>query len=145
MTNAVSPIPEGYNRVIPYLAVNHAEEVLSFLKQGLGAEEIKISRKPSGELGNAELRIGDSVVMLTQGRKDFLTPASLYCYLADVDAAYSRALAAGGTSMQEPADMFYGDRVASIQDAGGNQWWLAARIEEVPPAELTARMAAQRG
>lgn len=145
MTNEIQPVPAGYPSVIPYLAVAEADAVLAFLQATFAAETIKLSRLPNGRIANAELRVGDAVVLLTEGRPGNFTPASLYCYLADVDGAYARALAAGATSLNPPEQMFYGDYVAGVRDAGGNQWWFARRTEEVSATELSTRMAELRG
>ena len=99
---------------------------------------------PDGTIMNAELRIGDSMVMLGEA-----PPASsdvkpltsmLYLYVADADSVYQRAVKAGGKSIREPADQIYGDRVGAIEDAWGNQWWIATRKEDVPEDELKRRM-----
>jgi uncharacterized glyoxalase superfamily protein PhnB len=140
----VKPIPEGYSAVTPYLVVDGAGRLIEFMKDVLGAEEMMRMPSPDGGVGHAEIRIGDSVVMCADpsgtemGR---VSPAMLYVYVNDVDAAYQRALAAGAQSMREPADQFYGDRSAGVEDAFGNQWWLATHVEDVAPEEMERRMA----
>jgi uncharacterized glyoxalase superfamily protein PhnB len=94
---------------------------------------------------HAELRLGDSLVMIAEASAQYGPfPAMLHLYLEDVDAVYRRALAAGAAALQEPADQFYGDRTAGVRDAFGNTWWLATHIEDVPLEEMQRR-ASQRG
>ena len=138
---AVKPIPEGYHSVTPYLIVNGSARLIDFMKQGFGAEEIFRMDSPQG-IGHAEVRLGDSIVMLSDGN-DQNPPrtAMLHIYLADVDAAYERALKAGAKSVREPANQFYGDRSAGVEDEFGNQWWLATHVEDVPADEMERRAA----
>jgi PhnB protein len=89
---------------------------------------------------HAELRIGDSVVMLADAAGDFKPlPCALYLYVPDADATYRRALEAGATSVMEPANQFYGDRNAGVKDPTGNQWWIGTHVEDVPPEEMARR------
>ena len=86
------------------------------------------------------MRLGDSVVMIGQAREEWpARPAALYVYVEDTDAIYKRALAAGGRSVMEPRDTFYGDRNAGVEDPSGNQWWIATHVEDVPPEEMERR------
>jgi uncharacterized glyoxalase superfamily protein PhnB len=95
---------------------------------------------PGNRVGHAEMRIGDSVVMLGDAHGEHKPlQAMLYVYVDDADATYQRALAAGAASVQPPADQFYGDRSGGVRDPLGNQWWIATHIEDVPPAELKRR------
>ena len=92
---------------------------------------------------NIEARIGDAMLMIVQGRPGHeRRTAAFYVYVADVDAAYARAIAAGGSSTMEPADQFYGDRGAGFKDPFGNDWWLATRLEDLSTEELARRVAA---
>jgi PhnB protein len=127
----VKPIPDGYHTVTPYLLVPDAARLLDFLKAALGAEEIVRMAGPDGTVGHAEVRIGDSVVMMGQPPNSNAAPAALYVYLEDCDAAYKRAVAAGGQSTEEPADQPYGDRRAGFKDPAGNTWWLATHIKDM--------------
>lgn len=141
---AVKPIPDGYHSITPYLVVPGAMKLIDFLKQGLGATvaEPPMTR-PDGAVMHAEVRIGDSIVMMGEPMGDMpAMPATMYLYVPDVDAVYRKALAAGGTSVREPADMFYGDRHGGVKDPSGNVWWIATHIEDVPPDELKRRAAA---
>ena len=146
MSTSVKPIPDGYQAVIPYLVVDNAEQVIDFIKQSFGAEEICRMMNPGGQVGHTELRIRDSVVMLGGASEQWKAmPTMLYLYVENVDEVYRRAVAAGGKSMKEPADQFYGDRTAAIVDMSGNQWWIATHKEEISPEEMDRRHKAARG
>jgi uncharacterized glyoxalase superfamily protein PhnB len=140
---AVQPIPDGFHTVTPYLLVSDAARLIEFLKLAFGAEEVHRTARPDGGIMHAQVRVGDSAVMMGEvGGEWKPMPSMLYLYVADTDAAYKRALQAGATSMMEPADQFYGDRNAGVKDHCGNLWWIATHIEDVSPEEL-ARRAAQ--
>jgi uncharacterized glyoxalase superfamily protein PhnB len=137
---AVKSRPDGYHSVTPYLVVTGAAKVIEFLKQALNAEEIMRLAAPGGRIGHAEMRIGDSVVMLADAHGEHQPmPAMLHLYVDDADATYQRALASGATSVQAPTDQFYGDRSGGVRDSAGNLWWIATHIEDVPPDELRRR------
>lgn len=138
---AVKPIPEGYHTVTPYLVVADVRQVIDFVKQAFGAEELSPPMEmPNGRIMHAEIRIGDSPIMLGEASGEHKpTPAMLYLYVPDVDAVYRKAVAAGGTSIMAPADQFYGDRNAGVKDAAGNQWWIGTHKEDVPPDEMRRR------
>lgn len=137
---AIKPIPEGYHSVTPYLTVSDASRLLEFLKQAFDARETERINMEDGHIAHAEVRIGDSVVMLAEACGPWKAmPAGLYLYVTDTDATYKRAIAAGATSLMEPADQFYGDRNAGVTDPVGNNWWIATRAEDVPPDELQRR------
>ena len=147
---AVKPIPDGYHSVTPYLVVEGANALIDFAKQAFDAVETYRMPGPGGAVMHAEIRIGDSMVMLAdaQGADNPPMPAVIYLYVPDADDYYKRALAAGASSLREPADQFYGDRSAGVVDAFGNKWWLATHIEDVSPEELAKRaqaMAQQSG
>ena len=136
----VKPIPDGYHAVTPYLTVNGAEALLDFVKRAFGAEEIERIPGPGGRIGHAEVRIGDSVVMLSDAWEE--TPAiqsTLHLYVEDADATYRRALEAGGESLREPEDQFYGDRMGGVRDPAGDTWWISTHIEDVPEEEMRRR------
>ena len=136
----VNPIPEGYHTVTPYLVVNDAAKALDFAKRAFGAEERLRMDNPDGGIGHAEVMIGDSVVMLADPPPDGgHMPGVLHLYVDDTDKTYRRAIEAGGTSLREPADQFYGDRMAGVADAVGNHWWIATHIEDVSPEEMAQR------
>ena len=137
----VKPIPEGYHTVTPYLVVDDVERLLSFLKEGLGAIETHpIMRRPDGKVMHAEVKVGDSHIMMGEPMKPSdLRPATLYLYVADTDVVYNRAMKAGGESVMTPANQFYGDRNAGVRDPTGNVWWIATHVEDVTPKELMRR------
>ena len=146
MAHKVKPIPEGHHTVTPYLVIPGVAKVIEFVKQVFGATEVSVSRRPDGTIMHAEVKIGDSIIMMGEsqpGGKNF--PAMLHLYLEDVDAAYQRAIEAGAKSVREPADQFYGDRIGGVEDAFGNQWWIAAHIEDVAPEEMERRAKAAQG
>jgi PhnB protein len=140
---AVNWKPEGYHTVTPYLIGRGTAELIEFLKESFGAEDRERHMRPDGKIMHAEVKIGDSVVMMGEASDAFKAmPASIHLYLEDVDAAYKRALRAGGKSLREPTDQFYGDRSAGVEDAAGNQWWLATHVEDVSPEEMQRRQEA---
>jgi PhnB protein len=137
---AVKPIPDGFHSVTPFLVVPGAAKLLDFLQQAFEAQELHRMQRPDGTIMHAEVRIGDSLIMMGEpmGSSQPMF-GSLYLYVHDVDAVYQRALQAGATSTSEPADQFYGDRSAGIKDPVGNQWWIATHKEDVPPEEIARR------
>jgi PhnB protein len=142
----VKPIPDGYHTVTPYLVVKGAAELIEFMKHAFGAEEIMRHATPEGGIMHAEVQIGDSRIMLGEACGEFRPmPAMIHLYVNDADAVYRAALGAGGTSLREPADQFYGDRSAGVKDAWGNQWWIATHKEDISPEEIKRRSEAARG
>lgn len=137
---AVRPIPEGFHTVTPYLVVKDAEQLIDFVKAAFDAAEVERMIDASGRISHAEFRIGDSMIMLSQATEQFpATTAMLYVYVPDCDATYKKAVAAGGKSLMEPANQFYGDRNAGIADTNGIQWWIATHVEDVAVEELARR------
>ena len=137
---AVNPIPEGYHTVTPYLVVEDVDRLLDFLRDAFDATEKERIPSQDGLTGHAEVLIGDSHVMMGRAQEEIpVLPGMLYVYVPDTDATYARALAAGATSLQEPADMFYGDRNASVKDPAGNLWTIATHQEDLTPEELAER------
>ncbi len=136
---AVKPIPDGYHSVTPYLTVPDAAGLIEFLRRAFGAQEVHRFTR-DGAVSHAEVRIGDSVVMLGQAGGEWQPmPAALHLYVPDADAVYRRALQAGAASLREPADQFYGDRMAGVRDPAGNYWWIATHVEDVSPEEMRRR------
>lgn len=143
------PIPEGYHSVTPYLIVKGAAEAIDFYKRAFGAEEIARMMDPDGgRVVHAEIRIGDSMVMLADEfpEMNYLGPlsrggptSSLFVYVEDVDAAFSQALAAGATLKMPVSDMFWGDRYGQLTDPFGHHWSLATHKEDVSPEEMQRR------
>ncbi len=143
------PIPEGYHSVTPYLVVDDAAEAIEFYTRAFGAQEK--FRLPMGEnrIGHAEIKIGDSFVMLADEFPDLGhlgpkarggTTVSLLIYVPDVDAAFNKAIGAGATELRPLENQFWGDRMGTLTDPFGHQWSLATHVEEVPEAELGERM-----
>lgn len=141
---AVRPIPEGYHTVTPYLVVEGADALIGFLREAFGAEELHRMERPEGGIVHAEVRVGDSRVMLSDATAEWpAQPGLLHLYVEDVDSTYARALEAGATSVMEPANQFYGDRHGGVRDLTGNQWWISTHVEDVPAEEMERRMAEQ--
>jgi PhnB protein len=144
----VQPIPEGYHSVTPYLVVDDANGAIEFYKRAFGAQEL--FRLPmGGRIGHAEIKIGDSVVMLADEFPDMghLGPktrggptSSILLYVEDVDSAFGQAVSAGATEQRPVTDQFWGDRMGTLIDPFGHQWSLATHKEEVPPDEMQRRM-----
>ncbi len=135
--------PEGFHTVNPYLIVNGAAQLLDFLTKAFGAEQVGERFKgPDGAIMHAAVRIGDSMVEVSDAPGEPM-PAALHMYVEDTDAAYRRAMEAGGTSLRQPMTTFYGDRSAGVKDPGGNSWWIACHVEDVSQEEMVRRMKAQ--
>ena len=137
---AVNPIPEGYHTVTPYIVVPDVDKLLDFLKAAFDATEKERVPSQDGATGHAEVVIGDSHVMMGRAQDEIpALPCMLYLYVPNTDATYAQALAAGATPLQEPTDMFYGDRNASVKDPAGNLWTIATHQEDLTPEELAER------
>jgi PhnB protein len=130
-TTKVKAVPEGHHTVTPYIVVAGVAKLIDFAKQVFGATEVHLSKRPDGTIMHAEIKIGDSIVMMGEGQDVKKFPAMLHLYMDDVDAVYQRAIQAGATSVREPADQPYGDRTGGVEDAFGNQWWIATHIRDV--------------
>jgi PhnB protein len=146
----VKPIPDGYHSVTPYLVINGAERALDFYKAAFNAREIMRMPTPEGKIGHAEIRIGDSVVMVADEtpRSGLKSPQSLggttvgvFLYVEDVDAIYDRAVAAGARATSRPQDMFWGDRYGKLTDPFGHEWSIATHKEDLSEEEMTKRAA----
>ena len=136
----MSQAPAGYHTLTPYLVVEDIEALIAFLKDAFGAEESERVPGPDGVARHAEVRIGDSVVMIGAAQEGYPPmPAALYMYVEDTDASYASALGAGAESLMAPADQFYGDRNAGVRDSQGITWWIATRVEDLTPEELRKR------
>jgi PhnB protein len=137
--------PDGYYTVTPYLIVDDLEGLLAYVQAAVGGKATEVHRGPDGKPRHAEVQIGDSKVMMGSSRAEWpARPGTLYLYVDDTDAMYQSSMRAGAKSIMEPADQFYGDRNAGVEDPFGNQWWLATHVEDVAPEELERRMA-ERG
>ena len=136
------PIPEGYHTVTPYILVQGAEKLIDFMKRAFNARETERYSMPDGSIGHAEVRIGDSVIMIADAQGEEYKPmaAGIHLYVEDCDATYKRAIEAGATSVREPVDQFYGDRSAGVNDQFGNKWWIATHKEDLSNEEIAKRM-----
>src|SRR5262249_20363704 len=132
-------VPKGYHSVQAYLVVDGAQRAVDFCKAAFGAEAKELMLGPGGKVMHAEVVIGDSVVMLGDVRPEMgaaATKSSLYVYVADCDATYAQAIAAGAKAKMPLADMFWGDRFGSVEDSFGNTWSIATQKEVVSPEEM---------
>jgi PhnB protein len=145
---AVRPIPEGYHSVTPYLIVKDAARALEYYKQAFGASELMRHVGPGGKIGHAEIKVGDSVIMLADEFPEVGarspeafggSPVSLLLYVEDVDAVFARALARGAREKRPLKDQFYGDRSGTLVDPFGHAWTVATHTEDVPPDEMQRR------
>jgi uncharacterized glyoxalase superfamily protein PhnB len=144
--STVKPIPDGYNTVTPYLVVPDGAAMIDFMKNAFGAEEIFRMPGPDGSVMHAEMKIGDSMVMLGQSSAQHKPmPCMLHLYVPDVDAVYDRAVKAGATPVRPVANQFYGDRSGGVQDSAGNHWYIATHVEDVSMEEIERRAKAQKG
>lgn len=126
---------EGFHSVTPYLTVKPAVELVDFVKQAFGAVE---SFRTTGSAGglHCEVKIGDSMVMIGGGPTFDTRPSAIHLYVPDVDEVYARAVAAGATSLAEPSDQEYGERIAAVKDIGGNEWYIAKPFDQTPIQDL---------
>ncbi len=150
---AVQPIPEGYHTVTPYLIVKGAARAIEFYKKAFGATEMFRMPGPNDLIMHAEIKIGDSVVMLADEHPGMShrsplglggTTVSLLLSVADVDKSFAQALAAGATVQKPLQNQFWGDRMGTVADPFGHVWSLSTHIEDVPPEEMQRRMAAYK-
>jgi PhnB protein len=151
----VKPIPAGYHAVTPYLSIRGAAKAIDFYKKAFGAVEVMRMPGPGGLLGHAEIKIGDSRIMLSDeyASMDFLGPQSrggstvhIHLYVKDADAMAERAVAAGAKLVRPVEDKFYGDRTGTVEDPFGHVWHLATHTRDLSMAELrrgAAQMAKQ--
>jgi PhnB protein len=152
MTKKVKPIPDGYHSVTPYLVIDGAAKAIDFYKKVFGATEMMRMPSPDGSrIGHAELKIGDSPIMLADEHPEMSirgphsiggTPVSMMVYVEDVDKVAKRALAAGAQELRPVADQFYGDRSGTFLDPFGHMWTVSTHVEDVPAEEMEKRAAA---
>jgi uncharacterized glyoxalase superfamily protein PhnB len=142
------PIPDGFHTVTPSMVVRGAASAIDFYRRAFGAEEIARMPTPDGKVMHAEIRIGDSMVFLSDeflemGSKSPETlggsASALHLYVQDVDASFQRAVAAGAKAVMPPADMFWGDRYARLADPFGHQWGIGTHKEDLTPEEMGKR------
>src|SRR5215472_9809401 len=152
MTAAIKAIPQGYHTVTPYLIFTGASDAIAFYKKALGAEEVMRIGGHGGKIGHAEIKIGDSRIMLADEHPEIGalspktvggSPISIHLYVEDVDRAVERAVAVGAKLVRPVADQFYGDRVGGVEDPFGYRWFIATHKEDLTMDEIHARAAAQ--
>jgi PhnB protein len=150
---AAKPVPAGYHTATPYLIIKDAARAIEFYKQAFGAEEILRLADPTGRVEHAEIRIGDSPIMLADEIPDVGangpqtlggSPVSILLYVEDVDALIGRAVAAGARMIRPVKDQFYGDRSGTIADPFGHIWTIATHKEDLTPEEIQKRVEAAR-
>jgi PhnB protein len=149
----VKPIPDGYHSLTPYLVIDGAAQALEYYKKAFGA--IELFRMPHGDkIGHAEMRIGDSPFMLSDGHEEMGSkgpkslggsPVGLMIYVEDCDKVFKQAIDAGGTETKPLQDQFYGDRSGTLTDPFGHIWTVATHKEDVTPEEMDRRLAAMHG
>ena len=149
----VKPIPDGYHSVTPYLIIDGAARALDFYKRAFDAKELMRIPSPGDKIGHAEIKIGDSVIMLADEHPEMDarspshyggSPVSIMIYLEDVDKQFKQALAAGATELRPLTDQFYGDRSGTLRDPFGHNWHLSTHKEDVSMEEMNRRMAAMK-
>ena len=142
------PVPHGYHTATPYLIIGGAAEAIRFYELAFGATELFRMPGPQGRIAHAEIKIGDSVIMLADEVLDMGyrsphtlggSPVSLLLYVDNVDSVYRRAVAAGALAQRPVRDQFYGDRSGTLEDPFGHIWTLATHIEDVAPEEMARR------
>ncbi len=152
MKTNVPAQPQAYHSVTPYMTVRDCVAAIDFYRRAFGAEKVMQLDMPDGKIAHAEIRIGDSIVMLSEeneewGNKSPVTlggsPMFLMIYVPDVDAAFKKAIAAGATEVRPVEDQFYGDRSGMLKDPYGHQWTLSTHVEEVSQEECQRRMEAE--
>lgn len=137
----VSPVPEGFHSITPYLHVEDAVNLVNFLVHAFEAKVRHTTTLADGSLLNAHLLIGDSMIEISQVRGDFRAmPSALHLYVSDVDQVYQKAVEVGALAIAEPENRIYGDREAFVIDPAGNHWYLATRVENLSAEEINKRM-----
>ncbi len=126
-------IPDGFNSITPYLFVDDAGEFISFLKAAFNAEEILKSLGADNRIANAQLKIGNSMIMISEASEQYPSmPTAFYLYVENADSAMAKALVNNATLEMEVADMPYGDRQGGVKDPKGNIWWISQRLVDEP-------------
>ena len=154
MANAVKAIPDGYHSVTPYLCIKGAAAAIDFYKKAFGAVELFRMAQPNGQIGHAEIKIGDSPIMLSDEcpEANAISPntlggssVSILIYVEKVDDVFKAAIDAGATETSAVQDKFYGDRMGSLKDPFGHSWHIGTHIEDVSPEEMEKRVSAAHG
>ena len=151
MPAKTKPVPQGYHHITPYLIIKGAAAAMDFYKDVFGATEIMRMPQPNGRIGHAEMKMGDSFIMLADEHPemDIVSPTTLgnstvgiLLYVDDADATFNKAVSRGAKVNKEMADQFYGDRSGTVIDPFGHKWTIATHVEDVSPEEMERRMAA---
>ncbi len=151
MPAKTNPVPQGYHHITPYLITKGAAAAMDFYKDVFGATEIMRMPQPDGRIGHAEMKMGDSVIMLADEHPEMgiISPATLgnstvgiLLYVDDADATFNKAVSRGAKVNKPLADQFYGDRSGTVIDPFGHKWTIATHVEDVSPQEMERRMAA---
>ena len=149
----VKPIPDGYHSTTPYVIIDGAARAIDFYKRAFGAKELLRIPAAGDRIGHAEIKVGDSVIMLADEHPEMDarspahyggSPISIMVYVEDVDEQFKQALAAGGTELRPLTDQFYGDRSGTLKDPFGHRWHLSTHKEDVSMEEMNRRMAAMK-
>ena len=136
----VSPIREGFRTITPYLFAQNAAHLIEFISKAFAGEETYRKERPDGAITHAEMRVGDSMLMLGEATQQFgPMPTSIYLYVTDSDSVYQRALSVGGISVFPIMTLPNGERYGGVKDPFGNIWWIATHVEDVPPEEEDRR------
>ena len=139
----VKPVPKGYGSVTPSLNVSDAKGLIKFCEKAFGAETRSMMPGPQGKVMHAEIRIGDSLVMLSDAVQEPARPSNLFLYVEKVDKTFAKAVKAGAKVVSPVEDTFWGDRWGRVEDPLGNRWSIATRVEDVSPKKLKKRMKKQ--
>ncbi len=144
----VKPISDDYRTVTPYLSISSAKDAIEFYKLAFGATEIFRLNTPTGDIAHAEIKIGDSVIMLAEPCEDSPMPSpdtlggstvAVHLYVEDVDAMFEQAIDAGALDIKSVEDQFYGDRMGTLKDPFGHIWFVSTHIEDLTPEEIQQR------
>ena len=153
MPSKVKAQPDGYHAITPYLVIKGAAAAIEFYKKAFGATELVRMPQPDGRVGHAELKIGDSVVMMADEFPEMETvgpqtlgnsPVGLLLYVDNADAVFAKAVSLGAKVKKPMADQFYGDRNGTLEDPFGHKWTIGTHVEDVSPEEMKRRMAAMK-
>jgi PhnB protein len=143
--------PDGYHSITPYLIIKGAAAAIDFYQQAFGARELLRMLQPDGRIGHAELKIGDSVIMLADEYPEMQTvgpqtlgntSVGILVYVPDADQTFAKAVSLGARVMKPLADQFYGDRNGTVEDPFGHKWTIATHVEDVTAEEMERRMSA---
>ena len=144
----VKPIPEGYHTATPYLSISGAKDAIEFYKLAFGATEVFRLNTPTGDIAHAEIKIGDSLIMLSEPSEASPLPSpdslggsaiAMYLYVEDVDAMFEQAIDAGALDIKSVEDKFYGDRMGTLKDPFGHIWFISTHKEDLTPEEIQHR------